>query len=65
MSPAYREQCRLEGRCTRYGAHNHWVADYLLQPYRKQINIETLRQQRLESESGIDKEIRRLQRGEI
>jgi len=58
MLPAYREQCRLEGRCTRCGVHDHWVADYLLQPYRKQIDIETLRQQRLESELGIDEEIR-------
>lgn len=43
MSPAYREQCRLEGRCIRCGAHDHWVADCLLQLYRKQIDIVTLR----------------------
>ena len=65
MSPAYQEQCRLEGCCTQYGTHNHWVADCLLQPYKKQVNIETLRQQRLESESEMDEEICWLQRGEI
>ena len=65
MSPAYRVQCRLEGRCVRYGAHDHWVEEYLLEPFKKQISIEALRNRRLESDLDIDKEIRRLQRGEI
>jgi hypothetical protein len=43
MSPAYRAQCRLEGRCVRCGAHDHWVEECLLEPFKKQISITTLR----------------------
>jgi hypothetical protein len=66
MSPAYRERCRLEGRCIRCGAHDHWVGECLLEPFKKQINIRAIRDQRLEFEDlDMDAEIRRLQRGEI
>ncbi|XTI91041.1 hypothetical protein V2W45_1413187, partial [Cenococcum geophilum] len=43
MSPAYRERYRLEGRCVRYGAHDHWVKDCLLEPFKKQISMTALR----------------------
>ncbi|XTI83102.1 hypothetical protein V2W45_1358749 [Cenococcum geophilum] len=42
MSPAYRERCRLEGRCVRCGAHDHWVEDCLLEPFKKQISMTAL-----------------------
>ena len=65
MSPAYRARCRLKGHCVHYSAHDHWVEECLLQPFTKQISMEALCNQRLESDLDIDKEIGRLQRGEI
>ena len=43
ISPARRAQYRSEGRCVRYGAHDHWVKDCLLQPFKKQISMTALR----------------------
>lgn len=43
ISPACRAQYRSEGRCVRCGAHNHWVEDCLLQPFKKQISMTALR----------------------
>jgi len=43
ISPARRAQYRSEGRCVRCGAHDHWVEDCLLQPFKKQVDITALR----------------------
>jgi hypothetical protein len=33
VSPDRRQQYRAEGRCVRYGSQDHWVKDYMLQPF--------------------------------
>jgi|HubBroStandDraft_4_1064222.scaffolds.fasta_scaffold144995_1 hypothetical protein len=67
ISPARREQYRLEGRCVRCGSHDHWVGSCPLLPHKKQTakRIPTSDQGSDESDLDIDYEIERIRRGEV
>jgi hypothetical protein len=67
ISPARREQYRLEGRCVRCGSHDHWVGGCPLLPYKKQTakRIPASDQGLDESDLDMDEEINRIRRGEV
>jgi hypothetical protein len=66
ISPAIREQYRLEGRCVRCGSYDHWVGSCSLRPYKKQTakRIPASDQGLDESDLEMDAEIYKLQIGE-
>ena len=67
ISPARREQYRLEGRCVRCGSLDHWVGGCPLLPHKKQTakRIPASDQGSDESDLDIDYEIERIRRGEV